>query len=163
MSDSADGKLGTEQSPALMLLSEEYDEAELKPSDLAQVLKTGFDRVYGDERRQKIAKFLIAHSWMKRSVATQWLGPEYSLPRPPQGRVLTTAEKETSCRQWLTSIMKEHESRPKTKDEFFQEAKQKYEVGQRAFNRAWDEATRATGRANWRSPGRPKSPNAKRH
>jgi hypothetical protein len=162
VSDSADGKLGTEQSPGLMLLSEEYDKTELKPSELAQVLKTGFDRVYGDEKRQKIAEFLIAHSWMKRSVATQWLGPQYSLPRPPQERVLTTAAKETSCRQWLASIMEEHESRTKTKDEFLQEAKQKYQVGQRAFNRAWDEASKATGKANWRSPGRPKSPNAKR-
>jgi hypothetical protein len=161
LSDSADGKLGIEQSPALMLLSEEYDEAELKPSDL-EVLKTSFDRLYGDERRLKIAEFLIAHGWMKRSVATQWLGPQYSLPRPPPGRVLTTAAKKTSCRQWLTLIMEEHESRPKTKDEFFQEAKQKYQVGQRAFNRAWDEAIRVTGKANWRAPGRPKSPNTKR-
>jgi hypothetical protein len=162
VSDSAEGKLGTEQLPALMLLSEEYDETKLKPSELAQALKTGFDRIYGDERRQKVAEFLIAHGWMKWSVATKWLGPQYSLPQPPQGRVSTTVAKETSCRQWLILIMEKHESRPKTKDEFFQEAKQKHQVGRRAFNRAWDDAIGATGRTNWRAPGRPKSPTAKR-
>jgi hypothetical protein len=163
VSDCADGKLGTEQAPALMLLSEEYDETELKPSDLAQVLKTGFDRVYGDERRLKIAEFLIAHGWMKWSVATKWLGPQYSLPQPPQGRVATTAGGETSCRQWLTSTMEKHESRPKTKGAFFHEARQKFQVGRRAFNRAWDDAIGATGKANWRNAGRPKSPDVARN
>ena len=88
VSDSADGKLGTEQSSALMLLSEEYDETDLKPSDLAQILKTGFDRVYSDKKREKIAKFLTDHGWMRRAAAAPWLESK-GYPLPPQWMIST--------------------------------------------------------------------------
>jgi hypothetical protein len=156
VSDSADGLLGTEQSPAFMLLSKDYDETILKPSELAQALETGFDRVYGDEKRQTIAIFLMNHGWLRRSVAASWLGPQVSLPRPPQKRVSNTVKTQTSCRQWLMSAMEAHELRTKPKEDFYREAKQKFKVGRRAFNRAWDEAIASTGRDNWRKAGRPR-------
>jgi hypothetical protein len=66
---------GIEQSEIFMLLSKDYDKTELTPLQLAQALKTGFDRIYGyEEKREAIAKFMKDHCWMKRAVADQWLG-----------------------------------------------------------------------------------------
>jgi hypothetical protein len=159
VSDSADGKIGTEQSPALMLLSEEYDKAELKPSDL-EILQTSFDRVYGDERRQKIAEFLIAHGWMKRSVATQWVGPEIPLPRhirlAGESNSKTRMAEGTECLNWLKSEMEASEERSKKFGDFFEEAKNKYKVTARTFRTLWDRAIDETGRYKWRKAGRPR-------
>jgi hypothetical protein len=99
VSDSSDGKLGTEQSPALMLLSRDYDETHLLPSELVQTLRIAFDGLSPKKQRRKIAGFLTDHGWMKRAVADQWLGSGdraqsqdrshyYELPtdEPPGGR-----------------------------------------------------------------------------
>jgi hypothetical protein len=80
VSDSSDGKLGTKRSPALMLLSEDYDEITLKPSELAQNLKNAFDGLNSEKRRQSIATFLTDHFWMRRVAAAKWLGPEFHCP-----------------------------------------------------------------------------------
>jgi hypothetical protein len=164
VSDSADGRLGTEKSPAIMLLGEGYDKTELTPSELAQALKSGFDSLYGDEKRGAITKFLMDDGWMKRSVAAAWLGPQISLPKPSQEPVSKTVAAETACRYWLISIMEAHKFRPKQKGDFYREANQNFQVGQRAFNRAWDDAIASTGRDGWRNAGRPrKNPDGKNH
>jgi hypothetical protein len=71
--DSAAGRLGSEQSPVLMLLSEEYDELTLKPSWLAQTIKTAYEGMSSNKKRQAIAELLEGHCWMNRAVAGQWL------------------------------------------------------------------------------------------
>ena len=95
-SDSSGGILGTEE--CLMLLSIDYDETHLTPSELAQALKTAFDRVNFDEREKAITKFLTDHGWMKRAATARWLeGKGYRLPSQwmaPSGSADGSSEKE---------------------------------------------------------------------
>ena len=74
VSDSADGRLGNEQFPSLMLLSIDYDETPLPPLKLAETLRIAFDGLSPKKRGQKIAGFLTDHGWMRSAVADQWLG-----------------------------------------------------------------------------------------
>jgi len=149
---------GIQQSEIFMLLSKDYDKTELTPSQLAQALKTGFDRIYGDEKRQEIAKFLIAHGWMKRAAASKWLGPDIPLPRhiwPAQESILKTkAADKAKCLNWLKSEMQA--SKERTKKVVFQEAKHKFKVTVRTFSALWNQAINETESYEWRKPGRPK-------
>ena len=158
VADSANGRLGSKQAPALMLLSSGYDETPLSPADLAQALKVGFDDLNGDEKMVAIAKFLTDDCWMKRRVAEQWL-PGISLPphiRPAQERILANALDEKKCKEWLKSEMEAHKEPPKRRQQYLEEAKQRYGVGPRPFRRAWDDAIKETASHHWRNPGRPK-------
>src|SRR5262249_28718149 len=144
-------RLGTEKSPALMLLSNDYFKTLLAPSALAQFLQT-FDDLNGDDKDRAITNFLKDHCWIRRTVAAQWLGKDIPLPRP----VPPHQERPVGCKKWLISEMKANEEKPKPYEAYQNEAKQRFGVGPQPFRRAWREAIRVTGRASWQNPGRPK-------
>ena len=78
--DSAEGRLGTKKSPALMLLSAEYDKEELSPSGLDDLIRAGFADLAEDVRKRMVSEFLADHGWIRRSAAARWPG---IIPVPP--------------------------------------------------------------------------------
>jgi hypothetical protein len=152
VSDSAEGGLGTEQSPALMVLSNDYFKTLLAPSAFAEFLHT-FDNLNGDDKDCAIINFLKDHCWIRRAVAAQWLGKDIPLPRPVP---LLERPAIVGCKKWLISEMKANKEKPKPYEAYQNEAKQRFGVGPQPFRRAWREAIKVTGRASWQNPGRPK-------
>lgn len=71
-------------------------------------------------------------------------------PPPP-----TTVGAETRCKEWLIGLMKAGPPK-KRKPEYRTEAKALYDVGSRAFRRAWANAVAETGNNDWSRSG-PKS------
>ena len=69
----------------------------------------------------------------------------------------STSNDENKCKQWLEGLMCDNSSQDKRKKLYQDEAKQNYNVGTKAFNRAWANAITATGNTNWGRPGRKKS------
>ena len=155
VSDSAEGRLGTEQSPALMLLSNDYFKTLLAPSALAQFLQT-FDDLNGDDKDRAITNFLKDHCWIRRTVAAQWLGKDIPLPRPvppPQERALKTTVVE--CKKWLVSEIKANKVKTKLFPAYRDEAKKKFGVGPYQFrHRVWNAVVPADH--HWRKHGRPR-------
>jgi hypothetical protein len=66
----------------------------------------------------------------------------------------TTIAAETRCRDWLAQQMKEYERRPHNKTWYKAQAQEKFDVGSKAFDRAWANAIAASGNTNWSKPGR---------
>ncbi len=64
----------------------------------------------------------------------------------------TTAGAETRCQEWLETLMT---SGPKkqSKSDYYKDAKQ-FEIGLRAFDRAWAKAIENTGATAWKHAGR---------
>ncbi len=67
-------------------------------------------------------------------------------------RALTKAA-ETKCREWLASLMRNGPPK-QSKDKYREEAKSLYNVGTKAFHRAWANAIAETGNNDWSKPGR---------
>ncbi len=63
----------------------------------------------------------------------------------------STAGAETRCREWLENLMRSG-SKKKSKSEYFTDAGQ-FQVGTRAFDRAWAQAIKNTGKIAWKIPG----------
>lgn len=61
---------------------------------------------------------------------------------------------ETECRRWLVGLMGNHSKPEKAKPEYADAAKEKFEIGAKAFIRAWAEAIKETGNTGWSRPGR---------
>lgn len=68
-----------------------------------------------------------------------------------KGRVTIAAK--GRCRDWLVSQM-EGGPKAKTKTAYAAEAKSKFNISTRLFNKAWDEAIEITGKTEWSNPGR---------
>ena len=65
---------------------------------------------------------------------------------------------EEACGRWLEGLMRASpERRPKPKTKLRDEAKRKFSVSGRKFDRIWDDKRKITG-ANWGEPGAPKLP-----
>lgn len=92
---------------------------------------------------------------------TRWYGLKFlakSIKKiwstPP---VASTVPDETACQSWLEGLMANNSTQDEAKKFYQDEAKQKYNVGTKAFNRAWANAITAIGNTNWGKPGRRKS------
>jgi hypothetical protein len=82
--------------------------------------------------------------------STQIEGEQALTPR----RVTIKAEKD--CLEWLLKLMKKPNKPTKNRDEYRAEAIQNFNVGARAFGRAWANSIRESDNTNWGKPG-PKS------
>jgi len=109
-----------------------------------QILRGGVIPVHAgkglEPHRQRTVLIEIAHfeAWLSSETKT-W----------------AEADREGLCRKWLASKMRSSlTNKHKTKTQWFREAKIKFGVSQREFNRAWSAAIEETG-ANWASPGAP--------
>ena len=72
---------------------------------------------------------------------------------PAGGATRFTAGAEAETEGWLISLMRS--GNPiQAKRQYEAEARKKFRVGTRAFNRAWAEAVRATANTRWSTPGR---------
>jgi hypothetical protein len=60
---------------------------------------------------------------------------------------------ETDCQAWLADLMCKSERPDRSKDRYYEEAKTRFSVGRRAFDRAWTAAIDGTGAEAWRQPG----------
>jgi hypothetical protein len=66
------------------------------------------------------------------------------------------ASREDLARNWLADKMRASpEEKTQTKARWFAEAKKKFEVSEREFNRSWSHAIKGSG-SNWNGPGAPK-------
>lgn len=73
----------------------------------------------------------------------------HELDRPISGSI----KSETDTEKWLLKIMKD--SKPSaSKESYFATAQAKFQVSRRGFDRAWGNATKAAGGAEWTKPGR---------
>jgi hypothetical protein len=71
-------------------------------------------------------------------------------PEPP-----VTAKTATACREWLIREMQASpDAKPKSKTEFFQDAKQKFAISRRSFESSWRLAIEKTGATAWSAAGR---------
>ncbi len=64
-----------------------------------------------------------------------------------------TIRDETSCQKWLEGLMANKSSSDRPKRDYQSDAKQKFNVGPKPFNRAWANALVKTGNTNWSRPG----------
>ncbi|MFO1352326.1 MAG: hypothetical protein U1F68_17300 [Gammaproteobacteria bacterium] len=65
-----------------------------------------------------------------------------------------TAVQEAECCKWLVEMMKPSENPGHPKAHYREEAQRRFNVGTRAFDRAWDSAIAKTGRIQWKAAGR---------
>ena len=70
--DSAEDRLGTEGSPALKLLSKEYNDTPMPPSALVRTIEIAFDGMNGKDKDRAITTFLIDHCWINLAAAAQY-------------------------------------------------------------------------------------------
>jgi hypothetical protein len=84
--DSAEGRLGTEGSPALKLLSKEYNDTPMPPSALVKTIENAFDGMNGKDKDRAITKFLIDHCWINLVAAAQYRGKPISPPSAQTAR-----------------------------------------------------------------------------
>ena len=68
----------------------------------------------------------------------------------------TTVRDERKCEAWLVGLMNEDKPPEKTKTEYRANAKENFDIGTRAFDRAWANAVTTTDNTTWITPG-PKS------
>jgi hypothetical protein len=61
------------------------------------------------------------------------------------------------CTAWLVQLMRHNQFRTHSKAHFRLEAKSRFGIGPRGFERAWCAAILESGNENWVTPGRPKS------
>ena len=80
-------------------------------------------------------------------------------PAPSKPKAIRE-ERERRCRDWLASEMRDSPERgPKTKDEYFDQAKSKYPgIPRLSFDRAWKKAAKSTGSEAWLRGERPRKP-----
>jgi hypothetical protein len=74
-------------------------------------------------------------------------------PEPPQ---TTTIGAETKCKQWLIGLMSGNSRPDRLKSAYRDDARDEFNVGTKAFDRAWGNAVAETGNTAWSRPG-PKS------
>jgi len=68
-----------------------------------------------------------------------------------------TAKAAAGCQEWLIGQMQASpDASPKSKAEYFQDAKQRFAISRNVFNRAWGKAIEKTGANTWSAAGRPK-------
>ena len=67
-----------------------------------------------------------------------------------------TGGAETKCQAWLADLMLKSERPDRRKDRYYEDAKARFSVGRKAFERAWTAAIEETAAVLWRKPG-PKS------
>ena len=72
-------------------------------------------------------------------------------PEPPQSG---TKGAETKCKRWLIALMSDDGKPEKTKTAYQTEAQAEFEIGTKAFRRAWANAIEETGNTDWSTPGR---------
>ena len=87
--------------------------------------------------------------------------PHESSIAAPGGRAEATAARadctvaaETRCKNWLIEMMSKGVPPDHTKSEYRADAKKRFSVGARAFDRAWQNACTETGNIAWSKPGR---------
>ncbi len=66
-------------------------------------------------------------------------------------------DNEKECKEWLEELMAGDSSKTQAKVNYQQEAKSKFNVGTKAFLRAWDDAISSSKNTKWSKPGRIKS------
>jgi hypothetical protein len=154
------GRLMSDDAQGIMLLSNEYSETPVTPSELTKILHMAFATLDQRNYRKSLVQFLSDHCWIKRSIAEPWFKVRgYNLRRhsfPTQKTVVATVRRETACRQWLIDQMQSNQEPAQRRDDYAAEAKERFGVGPRAFRRAWDAAITTTNRFNWKNAGRPK-------
>lgn len=75
-------------------------------------------------------------------------------PRHPERKQTIAGER--GCQSWLEDEMRQStDSRPKSKGKYKAEGRRRFNVAERAFERAWSNAIAATGAAAWSNAGRP--------
>lgn len=72
--------------------------------------------------------------------------------RPADVKPATTIAAENRCKEWLKRLMADGQKPQRSKVAYTKEASERFQVGARAFARAWDTAIRETG--SWSAPGR---------
>jgi hypothetical protein len=70
----------------------------------------------------------------------------------------STIAAEDRCRKWLVDLMVDGKTSSGPKRDYAREARERFQVGSRAFARAWDAAIQETGNTSWRAPGRKPKP-----
>ena len=101
--------------------------------------------------------------FLRRSKFKQWLRAWYNCnhhsypPVPDQSSQVAPTSKatiasQTKCQAWLVDMMR---SGPpsKVKDQYFDEAQEKFSVSHRGFDRAWSNAASEVGNFDWQKPG----------
>ena len=73
-------------------------------------------------------------------------------PDTANNRVVTVRS-ENLCREWLEGLMADDSAPDRPKRDYHSEAKEKFGVGAKAFQRAWNNAVAATENTNWSRPG----------
>lgn len=80
-----------------------------------------------------------------------------SLDVPSQGPTKSPIAAGDKCKNWLVGMMKKSPKRPKTKPEFFEDAKQRFGgISYRSFEKEWHNALKEVPGCRWAAQGRPK-------
>ena len=106
-------------------------------------------RVHGDGSLWWAYAGRAGHVEIDREALERALRPHQQPKKPPPP---TTAGAETRCKEWLIDLMKAG-PRKKGKDDYQKEAEKQFNVGTRAFIRAWMNAVAETGNKDWSKPG----------
>jgi hypothetical protein len=69
-------------------------------------------------------------------------------------RAASNISGEHNCTKWLTRLMQGGSDPEKPKAEYWNEARDKFSVSHRGFNRAWGTAVSESGNQGWSKPGR---------
>ncbi len=75
----------------------------------------------------------------------------------PQSKQQSKIAGQTKCQNWLLGLMMEGGEPKGKKNNYFLEAKAKFNVSRRGFDRAWSNAIDESGNARWSTAGRKKS------
>jgi hypothetical protein len=121
----------------IMLLSEEYSETALNSCEAIKILDTAFAEMAETARRKSVAHFFNNHGWINSPIAIKYFQAKgYKIkprPRPTQKHIRATVAAETRCNEMRANIQP-----PQRKPAYAAEAEAKFQVGPRAFSRAWD-------------------------
>jgi len=143
----------------------------LKSKDLKCKLPS--DEYHIDDQRRRInyevisKKMLSYATWARvvidRKDLRNWANengyrPQFLFPRKEKiSSSASNIKDEAACQSWLEELMSNSSQQKENKSYYQKQALSKFNIGIKAFNRAWANAKTATGNTKWGKPGRKKS------
>lgn len=140
------------------------DDCDCKDVDFAgSSIKYQSNLILDEKGRKLLDAFkrenLASEKWREwtcyiRNVSVKFSDLEQSFSGREIGKAEATAKAEHQCRKWLLEKMSGGGKQEKTKSAYRAEAKNKFGVSARGFDRVWGSAVSESGNSDWSKPGR---------